>query len=110
MQGSEDKQTEQGILIDLRYEIARKMPVEATAREMLQDGLLTPQQWEIYTTKSIEERGEYLLDCLQPGCLEKFCSVLHKVGAEDLVKEISRYRKGSIIITVRSTITFKTFL
>ena len=98
MQGSEDKQREQWILTDLRYELARKMPVEAVAREMLHVSLLTPQQWETYRTKTTEEKGEYLIDCLQkckPGCLEKFCSVLCEVNAEDLVKEISQYRKGN---------------
>lgn len=95
MQGSEDKQREQWILTDLRYEIARKMPVEAVAREMFDVRLLTSQQWEIYETIRREEKGEYLLDCLQPGCFEKFISVLEEVKAEDLVKEISRYRRGT---------------
>ena len=101
MQAREDKQLERWIVIDLYHKIAREMPVEDVAKEMLQDGLLTRKQWEIYTAK-IEEREEYLLDCLQnckPGFLEKFHSILRKVGAHDLEKEISHHAEGKYCIT-----------
>lgn len=102
MQEREDKQLERWIVIDLCHVITRKMPVEDVAREMLQDGLLTRKQWETYMTKT-EQREEYLLDCLQkckPGFLEKFCSVLRKVGAHDLEKEISRHAEGTYRIYI----------
>ena len=102
MQAREDKQLEQWIVIDLYHKIAQEMPVEDVAREMLQDGLLTRQQWETYMKKT-EEREEYLLDCLQkckPGFLERFCSILRRVGAHNLEKEISHHAVGTYYIYI----------
>ena len=90
-----EKSLDWWIVEDLYYEIVREMP-ETTARQMQKDGLLTREQGEIYTQLT-KDKGKYLLECLQkckPGFLEKFCSVLHKVGADDLMNKISRHREG----------------
>lgn len=84
------------IIEDLYYELIREMP-ETTARQMQKDGLLTREQGETYA-KLKKDKEKYLLKCLQKhtsGFLEKFCSVLHKVGADDLMNKISHHREGT---------------
>ena len=94
MQQSSDEQ----ILKDLYYELAREMPAERVGFQMYTDHLLLPKEWEIFT-KLTEDKGEYLLECLQrsreSGFMEKFCSVLDKIGAENLLKTISYHRNGN---------------
>lgn len=96
MQQSSDEQ----ILKDLFYEIAREMPAEHVGLQMYEDHLLLPKEWEMFT-KLTEDKGEYLLNCLQrsrePRFMEKFCSVLDKIGAENLSKTISHHRDGNAI-------------
>ena len=94
MQEPSDEQ----ILKDLRYELAREMPAENVALQMYKDRLLPPKEWETFT-RLTEDKGEYLLNCLQrsrePGFMQKFCSVLDTVGAESLVKTITHHRNGN---------------
>jgi hypothetical protein len=92
----EEKSSDWWIVEDLYYELIREMP-ETTAKQMQKDGLLTHEQGETYT-KLTKDKEKYLLDCLRkhkPGFLEKFCSVLHKVGAGELMNKISRHREGT---------------
>lgn len=79
------------------HRIAREMPAEDVAKEMVIDSLLTREQWETYTAKT-EEREEYLVDCLQkckPGFLDKFLSILRRVGAHNLEKDITNHKEGT---------------
>jgi hypothetical protein len=96
MQQPSDEQ----ILKDLYYELAREMPAEKVALQMYKDRLLLPTEWEAFT-KLTEDKGEYLLDCLKrsqvPGFMQKFCSVLDKIGAKNLLKTISDHRNGNAI-------------
>lgn len=102
MQEPSDEQ----VLKDLYYEIAREMPVEDVALQMYKDCLLLPKEWETYN-KLTDNKEEYLLQCLQrsnePGYMQKFCSVLDKVGAKHLMKAITHHRKGNdcIFIIIR---------
>lgn len=95
MQEPSDEQ----ILKDLFYELAREMPAEDVALQMYKDRLLLHNEWEDYK-KLKEDKGEYLLSCLrrshEPGFMQKFCSVLDTVGAKDLLKKVS-HRMGNAV-------------